>query len=432
MTFTLNVDAQRWRKHAETTRDMIRTALRHGEPGPRLGDLVPVAKGNGYGFGNDRLARETQRLGTDVVAVGTPFEVPEVLPHFAGDIVVLQPWDPRDAAATAAWESLSSNGADGRLIRTVASVEALHRLANVWATSSSESPAPRILLEGLTSMRRFGLAEPDLDALLADDLVRDALRQSRIRLQGLSLHLPLSQPLAPHVETLAAESHPGDMAPVLSDEASGRAREAWSWSLTWIRALAALEDGGVPLPADAISLWLSHLDDAELGQLRAALPDVPIRIRVGTRLWLGDDHSTSARGTVLAVHQVAKGRAVGYRQRRAPRDGLLIVIGGGTSHGVALAAPSPAASVRQRMVAAATGAMEAAGRSRSPFEWAGQRPWFAEPPHAQLSLLWVGDDDLRRAVAAGHQVPGVGDEWECRIRHTTATFDKVVGLGSPG
>ena len=135
-----------------------------------------------------------------------------------------------------------------------------------------------------------------------------------------------------------------------------------------------------------------------------------------------------ARGTVLAVHQVAKGRAVGYRQRRAPKDGLLVVVGGGTSHGVALEAPSPASSLRQRAVAAGTGALEASGRARSPFTWDGKRRWFAEPPHMQVSMLWLSAEDVRLAVGKGGRVPAVGDEIDCRVRHTTSAFDRIVGL----
>lgn len=427
MTFVLHVDAGRWRSHTQRTRDAVRKVVRQDEPGPRLGDIVPVTKGNGYGFGNGRLAVEAQRLGVDALAVGTPFEAVAALDRFAGDVVVLQPWDPRDATADGAWREITATAAYSRVIRTIASIEALHALA-ATAPVNGHGAAPRVLLEGLTSMRRFGLAEPELDALLADRMVRDALRNGRVRLHGLTLHLPLAQPLGPHVETLERGWHGSDLAPVLARAATGRSREAWSWCLTWIRALAALEDGGVPVPAEAAGLWVSHLDDGELGHLRSALPEVPIRLRVGTRLWLGDDDATAARGTVLAVHQAGKGRAVGYRQRRSPRDGMLVVIGGGTAHGVALAAPSPVASIRQRMVAAANGALEAAGRARSPFEWAGQRLWFAEPPHAQMSLLWLTEADVQRGLALGHQAPGAGEEWDCRVRHTTARFDRVLGL----
>lgn len=426
MTFALHVDAPRWRAHTGATRDAIRSVIRQGEPGSRLGDVVPVAKGNGYSFGIDRLANEARRLGSDVLAVGTPYEVAAAAGRFEGDILVMQPWDPRDATASAAWNAITDTGLTHRLIRTVANTEALHSL--VVDVSGLTNTAPRIVIEGLTSMRRFGLAEPDLDAAMADPVVRTSLRQGRIVLVGLTLHLPIAQPLAPHVQTLERGWHNVATGPVLPAGASGRVREAWSWALTWIRALAALEDVGCVVPDQAASIWVSHLDDFELDQLRRAVPDVPIMLRAGTRLWLGDEAATTARGTVLAVHPVTKGRAVGYRQRRAPHDGLLVVVGGGTSHGVALAAPSPAGSARQRMVAAANGALEAAGRSKSPFEWAGKRRWFAEPPHAQLSLVWVSADDVRQAMSAGYKPPEVGDEWACRIRHTTASFDRIVGL----
>ena len=42
---------------------------------------------------------------------------------------------------------------------------------------------------------------------------------------------------------------------------------------------------------------------------------------------------------------------------------------------------------------------------------------FAEPPHMQASMLFVG---------ASARVPEVGDEVEVRVRFTTTTFDRVV------
>lgn len=426
MTFTLQVDGAKWRAHTELVRDEIRDAVYSGQPGNRLGDVVPVAKGNGYGFGLINLAVQTTRLGLDRIAVGTPFEAGIVAKVFAGDILVMSPWDPRDTEANSIWTAIDEGNFSHRVIRTIANVEALRSLATE-ATTNSSAP-PRLIIEGLTSMRRFGLGEPDMDALLADDAIRDALRNKRIDLQGLALHLPLTQPLAPHVETLEASWHETNPMVRLPAGASARVREAWSWALTWIRALGALEDAGCPLTGDAAALWVSHLDVQELADLRAALPEVPIRLRMGTRLWLGDPSATVARGTVLAVHPVNKGRAVGYRQRRAPKEGLLVVVSGGTSHGVAMEAPSPAGSMRQRAVAMGTGVLEASGRSRSPFSWAGKRRWFAEPPHMQVSMLWLSSEDVRAATGDGIRVPTVGDELDCRVRNTTARFDRIIGL----
>ncbi len=428
MTFTLHVDGPRWRQHADQVRDDVREALHAGKPGARYGDIVPVAKGNGYGFGISNLARETGRLGLDRIAVGTPHEAAAAARYFEGQILVMQPWDPRDLASIEVWEYIESRPFADRILRTIASVEALHALATVGIAEVSNDRAVPIVIEGLTSMRRFGLAEPDLSALLADDAVRAALRSRRIDLQGLALHLPLAQPLAPHVETLETSWHNTNPSQRLPKQASGRVKEAWSWTLTWIRALGALEDSDCPLTDDAAAVWISHVDDEELGQLRAALPEIPLRVRIGTRLWLGDPGALQARGTILAVHQVAKGRAVGYRQRRAPKDGLLIVVGGGTSNGVALEAPSPASSMRQRAVAAGTGALEASGRARSPFSWDDKLRWFSEPPHMQVSMLWISADDVRAGVGKGGRVPAVGDELDCRVRNTIAAFDRILGL----
>ncbi len=125
------------------------------------------------------------------------------------------------------------------------------------------------------------------------------------------------------------------------------------------------------------------------------------------------------QGTVLAVHELQRGDRSGYRQRRSARDGALVVVSGGTAHGVALQAPTPAASVRQRVVAAGTGVLEAGGRSLSPFSVGGRQRWFAEPPHMQVSLV---------RLPAGVPVPAVGDLLPCAVRLTTATFDRVLGL----
>ena len=76
---TLRIDEAAWR----TSLDRVRDAT----PG-----LVPVAKGNGYGFGLPRLAEEATRLGADTIAVGTPGELDAVADRFPGTIVVLTPW----------------------------------------------------------------------------------------------------------------------------------------------------------------------------------------------------------------------------------------------------------------------------------------------------------------------------------------------------
>ena len=75
---TLYVDGDRWRTHL---RDVLTR-----NPG-----LVPVAKGNGYGFGLGRLARKAEWLGVDTLAVGTYDELPEVSQRYDGSLLVLTP-----------------------------------------------------------------------------------------------------------------------------------------------------------------------------------------------------------------------------------------------------------------------------------------------------------------------------------------------------
>ena len=85
MSLTLTVDGDRWRAHLRS--------VAGSQPG-----LVPVAKGNGYGFGLARLARKAGWLGVDTLAVGTYDELPEVASRYDGDLLVLTPWRPFGAA----------------------------------------------------------------------------------------------------------------------------------------------------------------------------------------------------------------------------------------------------------------------------------------------------------------------------------------------
>ena len=103
MSLTLTVDGDRWRGHLR--------AFTESTPG-----LVPVAKGNGYGFSVGRLARKTGWLGLDALAVGTYDELPEVASRYDGSLLVLTPWrpfgaalevDPGDSAASAGLERVT-------------------------------------------------------------------------------------------------------------------------------------------------------------------------------------------------------------------------------------------------------------------------------------------------------------------------------------
>lgn len=347
---SLRVDLERWRRHL--------TNVAAATPG-----IVPVAKGNGYGFGLDRLASESSRLGVDTIAVGLPSEVALVREQFAGDVVIMMPWRPDDDLAR---ELL----ADPRVITTVSRVADLAEIAGLGA----DLP-PRVILEVQTSMRRHGL--------LVDELVEVGDHLDRISFEGWMIHLPLLE--------------------------AGRAAEAERLS----RAALAVAPG---------TLWISHLPAAEAATLSGLLGSgsgepAPIRLRVGTQLWLGDHGALSPVATVLDVHRVRRGDRAGYRQRKITKDGWLVVVAGGTAHGIGMEAPTPAASGRQRLVALAQGGLEATGRALSPYTIEGRKRWFLEPPHMQASLVL-----LPGSVAP----PAIGDDVPVELRLTTATVDRLV------
>ena len=343
MPLSLYVDGDRWRS---TLR-----AVAKAHPG-----LVPVAKGNGYGFGLGRLARRAKWLGSDLLAVGTYTEIASVQKRFPGDLLVLSPWRP----------GLPDPSDDRRVVHTVS------RLADL-AALAAKADRPRVVLEGLTSMHRHGMGPEEFAAA--------AGRLADVRLEGIALHLPL-----PNVEQHVAEV------------------DGW---LERMR-LAQLATR---------SVYVSHLSSPELAELGRRHRDVAFRPRVGTGLWLGARQALAPRATVLDSHAVRRGERIGYRQRRMPRAGTVLVVAGGTAHGVGLESPAAGTSARQRAVALARGGLDAAGFALSPYTVDGRQRWFVEPPHMQVSLIFLPAD------AAS---PAVGDEIAIDVRFTATTFDRVV------
>jgi len=387
MTFTLEVNTDQWRGHIHTVSAAVKSVTGSS--------VVPVIKGNGYGLGQARLARESNALAAEVVAVGTVFELDEVLSHTLTDVLVMEPFEPRDLLAGDAWWEIAQRWDANRVIRTVSSASAL-------AALTSSKGQVRIVLEARSSMNRFGLTESELARVLADPQTIQAVHSHRVQLCGLAVHLPLEQP--------ADEESAGSSASV-----TPRMLEVQRWHSLWQTETAQLGDS-----ADQ-TLWLSHLSDAEYTELQGEHRPLQLRARIGTRLWLGDRSALQAYGTVLAVHPLPDGTHVGYRQRSGPSGGTLVVVSGGTSHGIGLSAPSPAATLRQRIVTAGTGALDAAGRALSPFTWEGKQRWFAETPHQHHSMIWL---------PRGCMVPQVGDQIRADVRFTTSRFDAVKGLDS--
>ena len=347
MSLTLTVDGDRWRRHLREVADHT--------PG-----LVPVAKGNGYGFGIGRLARKAAWLGADTLAVGTYEELPEVARRFSGDLLVLTPWRPTGSDLP---DSLPAR----RVIHTVSRLSDLLALLDL-------APDSRLVLERMTSMRRHGMSAEELRS------AGTLLARRPAHVEGVAFHLPL-----------AAGAHLSEVVGLVNDVvASG---------LTTRR------------------LWLSHLTPRELTTLRTSYADFEIRPRIGTDLWLGDRSALRVTATGLDVHEGERGGVFGYRGRTAPKAGHIVIVSGGTAHGIGLEAPTRDQSIRARAATLARGGLDAVGFVRSPFTIDGKHRLFAEPPHMQASMLFLPQ---------GPRVPVVGDEVEVRVRFTTTDVDRVV------
>ncbi|MGH3459440.1 alanine racemase [Aeromicrobium sp.] len=316
--------------------------------------IVPVVKGNGYGLGRDLLAAEATALGCPTIAVGTYSEVPGALAAFGGDVMVLSPWRP----------FLADVPYDSRVVHTVGRIEDVEALA-------ARADEVRVVVEGETSMARHGFDRHELATVAA------ALGD--LRVEGFAVHLPM---------------------------AGANLTEAESWA-------AAVEASQL----ETDTLYISHLTAAELMELGERRPNLQVRPRIGTSLWLGDLGAFDVRSTVLDLHHVSRGERVGYRQRPMPREGCLLVLAGGTSHGLGLEAPRATGNVVQRGKTLAKGGLEAAGFALSPFTVDGKQRWFAEPPHMQASLVFL--------PATAH-APKVGDTVSVAVRYTTATFDSIT------
>jgi hypothetical protein len=377
VSFTLQINGEKWRTHLKAVTNAL-TSASGSSP-------VPVIKGNGYGLGQELLGATAMELGADTIAVGTVWEVESVVGLTQGDIVVLQPFDPKDASAAVKWSQIGAKFYSGRIIRTIASLQALTELVNA-------DRSVRIILESRSSMVRFGFTESELIGALRNPEIRAALAAGRIFIEGMTIHLPIDR------------SGPG--------ATDSHAVEVMRWAGLWEKETAVWEGHSPPAPV----IWVSHCTDAELATIRQSVSELIVRARVGTRLWFGNRSPLSASGTVLAVHPVSEGVKVGYRQRSAGKNATLIVVSGGTAHGIGLSAPSPTTSLRQRVTSLGVGALDAAGRAMSPFSIGGKQRWFAEPPHQHVSMLWLNNESV---------LPRVGDQVSAEVRFTTSRFDSV-------
>jgi alanine racemase len=232
--------------------------------------IVPVVKGNGYGFGRPGLIGLATQFGADELAVGTVHEL-AALPFSGPHQIVLTPAVASDLAGL----QLSPN-----TILTVGS------MADVTALAGRKI---RIIVKMVSSMRRYGANPEELSRL------SDAAATAGLHVHGYALHLPLPQP------------------------AGSNAMEAQS----------VLES----IPGDA-TVYVSHLTAAEIGALKPAFPRLRLRPRIGTELWIGGKEHLKLVADVVEVRPVESGQSAGYRRWPVDEDGHLVMVSAGTAHGV--------------------------------------------------------------------------------------------------
>jgi hypothetical protein len=151
MPLSLHVDGQKWRSHL--------SQLISAKPG-----LVPVIKGNGYGFGLELLAAESTRLGVENVAVGLASEVAKVRTAFAGEIVILSPDQVTELK-------------DPKIIQTISSLEVLRSI----------DASTNVIVEILTPLNRHGIDASEINSALA------IIKERGLNLRGFTLHLPIAK-----------------------------------------------------------------------------------------------------------------------------------------------------------------------------------------------------------------------------------------------
>ena len=382
MTFSLHVDADKFRKYTKSI--VSDYAKSHAS-------TVAVIKGNGYGFGRRLLAQEAKKLELNQVAVGSVYELNQALADFAGSVKVLEPFNPADEAAKRVWSKELAHNSD-RIFAV---------LAGDHFAQAAELGIKNVHLEGLTSLSRFGIDQSDMDELIHAD-------RHNITVHGIHLHLPIVPAQIRHIAMLETTKELSER------KRSPQVMEVFSWIL---QIAPHLNKEGKPL-----HISVSHIsakDVSALHQLAKLFQfDISIDVRLGTSLWLGESKALRATGTVLAIHDGGfDHKAVGYNQVDSHGHKKIVVVSGGTSHGVALAAPANPSTMRKRGIALTEGLYQALGKVRSPFKFKGDNLIFVEPPHMHVSMLWCENESI-----------AVGDEIECTVRQTTAYFDRIVGL----
>jgi len=301
--------------------------------------LTPVVKGNGYGIGRAALS-ERALAWSRVLVMGTVHEALQHRRIADEQVLVLTP--AVRPVALPSW-----------VVPTVGRPEHLDAVAGHRGA---------VAVKLRSSMNRYGTDPEGLAALLR-------LLDERARpVHAALLHLPL-----PGVREGPAGGGPlGGPLDGLLDEV-----EAW-----------------LPHVPVKVPVSVSHVDATAMATLRERHPDRTFQVRLGTALWHGDKSFLQVQADVIDVHPVRAGARVGYRATTVAGDGTLVMVGAGSSHGIA-----------------------PLDGGRSPFHFRRARIALVEAPHMHTSMCWVPQ---------GQPAPEVGDWVDVQRPLIAVTADEVV------
>lgn len=162
MTLRLTVHEPRWREHVQAV-------------AAEYSDLVPVVKGNGYGFRRWNLMPLAKQLSSEI-AVGTVFEARD-MPEGA-TAIVLTP------TTTKPPEQMPAS-----TVLTVGSVEHVVALGTFgWSGN--------VVVKLQSAMKRYGVSPAQFQRLI------DEIRSTSLTIVGYSIHPPLAGDMEKHVKEI--------------------------------------------------------------------------------------------------------------------------------------------------------------------------------------------------------------------------------------
>ncbi len=283
MTLRLTVESDAWQTHVKAVVT-------------QFGDVLPVVKGNGYGFGRSVLMPHAAAISSDV-AVGSIYELSEVPSNLRPFVLT-----PLGSGVT---PMARSSEIRPDAVLTVGSERDLRVIGDLGLRNP-------VVIKVESSMHRYGIPASEADEL------RKRTESEGHPVVAWSVHLPLAGNDDEHAD----------------------------------EAISLVSNLSTDLP-----LHLSHIGDA-IRRVRAATSHRVV-VRTGTQLWLGDKSMVSMHTDVIAVRSTMASTA-GYRATKVTSrsnvsnaDGRLrlIMVGCGSSNGISALenGSSPFHFARQRL-----------------------------------------------------------------------------------